>query len=138
MISWRTTILAGAVIGLACGGPTDMCGCPPVAPSATVFGRVQTAAGDPVTNALVLAYVANAGDCGSRDHADGSAATRGDDTYTLGIAGPEPLEAVCVLVRVRAPFESGLLHAPDTTVTLAIRYEPPFDSARVDATLRAP
>ena len=138
MISWRATLLAGAVIGLACGNPTGMCGCPPIAPSATVFGRVQTAAGAPVSQALVLAYVARAGDCGQRVSLDGSSATRGDGTYSLAIAGPEPIEGACVLVRVRAPFESGLLDAADTTVTLAIRYDPPFDSTRVDATLGEP
>lgn len=137
MLSWRTTLLTGAVIGLACSNPAGMCGCPPTPASATVFGRVQTAAGTPVANALVLAYVAQADDCGTREHADGSAATRVDGTYTLAVAGPDEVEA-CVLVRVRAPFESGLQHPPDTTVTLAFRYTEPLDSKRVDATLSAP
>jgi hypothetical protein len=138
MISWRATVLAGAVVGLACGGPTDMCGCPPVAPSAAVFGRVQTAAGVPVANALVLAYVARDGNCGPREYPDASSVSRSDGNYSLTIFGPEPSEGSCVLVRVGAPLESDLLDAADTTVTLAIRYEPPFDSARVDATLSAP
>ncbi len=137
MISLRVTLLAGAVIGLACV-PTEGCGCPPVGPSATVFGRVQTTAGASVTNAVVLAYVARAGDCGRQESPDGTGATRSDGNYTVGINGPELIEGVCVRVRVLAPFESGLLDAPDTTVTLAIRYEPPFDSTRVDVTLSAP
>ena len=138
MISWRGALLAGAVIGLGCGGPTDMCACPPVAPSAAVFGRVQTDGGAPVAEATVLAYLARAGDCGRRDDADGSAVTRGDGTYTVAIAGFEDTEATCVRVRVRAPLESGLLDAADTTVTLAIRSARPFDSTRVDATLSRP
>jgi hypothetical protein len=138
MISWRATLLAGAVIGLACGGPTEMCGCPPTLLSASVFGRVQTAAGAPVARATVFAYIAQAGDCSRRDDPDGLSETRGDGTYTLAVGGHEPIEAACVLVRVRAPLGSGLLDAPDTTVTLAIRAAAPFDSARVDVTLSAP
>ena len=138
IISWRATLLAGAVIGLGCGFPTDGCGCPPTPASATVFGRVQTADGAPVTRAVVLAYIARDGDCGRRESPDGTGQTRGDGTYMIGIAGGDETEATCVLVRVRAPFESVLLDAADTTVTLAIRYSPPFDSARVDATLGSP
>ncbi len=138
MISLRATVLAGAVIGLACGSPTDGCGCPPIPPFAAVFGRVQTAAGAPVAQAPVLAYIAREGDCGRHESPDGTAVTRRDGSYTVGIAGPEPTEATCVRVWVRAPLESGLLDAADTTVTLSIRYGAPFDSTRVDATLGAP
>jgi hypothetical protein len=134
MISWRATVLSGAVMGLACSNLPEICDCP----SATVFGRVQTAAGAPVVNALVLGYVARAGDCGTREFADGSAETRADGTYTLRIAGPDEVQEACVLVRVRAPAQSGLLHPPDTTVTLAIRFLEPLDSTRVDATLVTP
>jgi|GEM_PF-4650249 len=138
MISLRATLLAAAAIGLACGSPTDGCGCPPLAPSGTVYGRVQTAAGAPVALALVLAYIARDGDCGRRESPDGSAVTRGDGTYSVWVAGVEETEAACVRVLVRAPLESGLLDAPDSTVTLAIRYTEPMDSTRVDATLSAP
>jgi len=138
MVSWRPWLLAGAVIGSACGMPTDGCGCPPTPPSAAVFGRVQTTAGAPVAKATVFAYIARASDCGRRDAPDGVDETRSDGTYTVGIAGADETESACVLVRVRAPLGSGLLDATDTVVTLAIRLTPPFDSARVDATLRAP
>ena len=138
MISWRGTVLTGAVIGLACSNPTGMCGCPPIAPGAAVFGRVQTADGAPVAQARVSAYIAQAGDCGLRDAPDGFSLTRGDGTYTVGIAGFLDVEATCVRVRVRAPLGSGLLDAPDTTVTLSIRSAAPFDSTRVDATLSTP
>ena len=138
MKSWRGTLLAGAVIGLGCGFPTDGCGCPPTPASAMVFGRVQTADGAPVVRAVVLAYIARDGNCAPRESPDGTGQTRGDGTYRVGIAGGDETEPTCVRVRVRAPFESGLLDAADTTVTLAIRYSPPFDSARVDATLGSP
>ena len=138
MTSWRGTLLAGAVIGLACGSPTEGCGCPPTPASATVFGRVQTAAGAPVAQAFVSAYIGFDGDCGARESADGSALTRDDGTYTVRILGGVEPEPTCVLVRARAPFESGLPDAPDTTVTLTFRYAAPFDSTRVDATLGAP
>ncbi len=138
IISWRVTLLAGAVIGLACGFPTDGCGCPPLAPGAAVFGRVLTADGAPVAQATVFAYIARDGDCGRHEFADGSDLTRADGTYTVGIAGFLDIEASCVRVRVRAPLGSGLLDAPDTTVTLSIRSVAPFDSTRVDATLVSP
>lgn len=136
MMPWRVPLLAGAVVGLAC--TTDVCGCPPLAATAAVFGRVQTEAGDPVPQAIVSGYIAREGDCGRRDFEDGGAGSRADGTYTLFLAGIEETEATCVRVRVRAPLGSDLLDAPDTTVTLAIRYQGPFDSTRVDATLRAP
>jgi hypothetical protein len=138
MISLRATVLAGAVIGLACGGPTDMCGCPPIAPSAAVLGRVRTSAGAPVAQALVSAYIDRHGNCSRQTFPDGTSLSRGDGTYTVGIAGFQDIEAACVRVRVRAPLGSGLPDAPDTTVTLSIRSGPPFDSTRVDATLGVP
>jgi len=136
MISWKEALLAGAVTGLAC--TTDVCGCPPLPATAAVFGRVQTADGTPIALAMVLAYVAWDGDCGRREHPDGSTAARSDGSYTLWIAAGGEDPASCVRVRVRAPLESGLGDAPDTTVTLAIRYTEPFDSIRVDATLSGP
>jgi hypothetical protein len=137
MISWRATLLAGAVIGLACV-PTDGCGCTPALMAAGVFGRVQTGTGAPVANATVFAYIARGGDCSRRDDSDGSGVSRDDGTYTVNIASIEQTDTACVLVHVRAPLGSGLLDPPDTTVTLAIRATAPFDSARVDATLSAP
>lgn len=101
-------------------------------------GAVQTADGAPVAQASVLAYVAWDGDCSRRQYPDGAAATRGDRTYTVWVASGGEGEGTCVRVQVRAPLESGLLDAPATTVTLAIRYSEPFDSTRVDATLSAP
>ena len=138
MVFRKETLLGGAVIGLACGSPTDGCGCPPLPAVAAVFGRVQTADGAPVAQALVSAYIGWSGDCSWREFPDGSTMTRADGTYTVWVAGGEETQAICMRVRVRAPFESTLLDAPDTTVTLALRYTEPFDSTRVDATLSAP
>ena len=129
-------MLAGAVIGLACSSPTDMCSCPPLNLSAVVAGRVQTEAGTPVPQATVTAYIARDGDCGRREFDDGLTLTGSDGTYKLFLLGTGETEATCVRVRVRAPWESGLADATDTTVTLAIRSLEPFDSTRVDATLR--
>ena len=131
-------MLAGAVIGLGCGLPTDGCGCPPTPASATVFGRVQTADGAPVARAVVLAYIAQADDCGRRDSPDGSAVTQANGTYSVWVVGDVvDTASTCVRVRVRAPLESGLVDAPDTTVSLAFRYTD-TESARVDATLGSP
>jgi hypothetical protein len=99
---------------------------------------VQSTAGVPVARATVFAYIAQAGDCGRRDAPDGLDETRADGTYTVGIAGAEETESTCVRVRVRAPPGSDFPDAPDTTITLAIRLTPPFDSARVDVTLGPP
>jgi hypothetical protein len=138
MMTWRGTLLAGAVIGLACSSPTDMCSCPPVDLSAVIAGRVQTEAGAPVPQATVTAYIARGDDCGRRESDDGLAQTASDGTYKLFLLGIGETEATCVRVRVRAPLESGLADAADTTVTLAIRSVEPFDSTRVDAILGAP
>jgi hypothetical protein len=91
-----------------------------------------------VEQATVFAYIARDGDCGRRESPDGLDVTRADGTYTVGIAAFQDIEATCVRVRVRAPLESGLPDAPDTTVTLSIRSFAPFDSTRVDATLGTP
>lgn len=136
LISWRTTLLAGALLGLAC--TTDVCGCPPLPASAALYGRVQTADGAPVAEAQLAAYVAWDGDCSRREFPDGTAGTRDDGTYSLRILGGEETQGTCVRVRVQAPFESNLLDGADTTVNLAFRYTEPFDSTRVDATLSAP
>ena len=138
MRSWKAPVFACATIALACGLPTDGCGCPPTPATAVVFGRVQTSAGAAVGQATVFAYIAQGAECGRREAPDGEGQTRSDGTYALGIAGPFAGESVCVLVRVRAPAGSTLLDRPDTTITLALRYEPPWDSVRVDATLAAP
>ena len=135
--SWRTPLLAGAVIGLACSSPTDMCSCPPLNVSAVVAGRVQTEAGAPVPLATVTAYIARGEDCGRREADDGLTVTGSDGTYKLFLLGNGETEATCVRVGVRAPLESGLADAADTTVTLAIRSGEPFDSTRVDVTLSA-
>lgn len=137
-MSWRAWLLAGAVIGSACVLPTDGCGCPPTPPTTAVFGRVQTTEGAPVARAAVFAYIAREGDCSRREWPDGVGETRSDGSYTVGMAGAEEAESACVLVRVRAPLGSGLQDAPDTAIALELRLTPPFDSARVDATLGLP
>lgn len=129
-------MLAGALLGLAC--TTDVCGCPPLPATAAVYGRVQMPDGSPVAQARVLAYVGWDGDCSRREFADGSTLTRDDGNYKLWFLSGGEDEAVCVRVQVSAPFESDLRDAPDTTVTLALRYYAPFDSTRVDATLGEP
>ena len=138
MRSWKAAVFALGTIGLACGLPTDGCGCPPTPATAVVFGRVQTAEGAAVTQANVLAYIAQGSECGRREAPDGQGQTGSDGIYAIGIAGPSEAESTCVLVRVRAPTGSALLDAPDTAITLALRYEPPWDSVRVDATLATP
>jgi hypothetical protein len=57
----------GAVVGLACGSPTDGCGCPPIPPTATILGTVQSPDGAPVAKAIVTAYIAREGDCSRRE-----------------------------------------------------------------------
>ena len=90
-----------------------------------------------MARAVVLAYIAQADDCGRRDSPDGSAVTQANGTYSVWVVGGADTVATCVRVRVGAPLESGLVDAPDTTVTLAFRYTD-TESARVDATLGSP
>jgi hypothetical protein len=63
--------------------------------------------------------------------------TGGDGSYLANLAAGAESDSTCVLVHVRAPLGSGLADAPDTTVALALRLTPPFDSVRVDAVLSA-
>jgi hypothetical protein len=137
MWSWKATGFALATIGLACCLPTDGCGCTPTPATAVLFGRVQTSEGAPVDQAIVFAYIAQGTECGRRETPEGQGQTGSDGTYRIDIAGLFAAESTCVLVRVRAPTGSTLLDAPDTAVTLALRFGLPSDSARVDATLAA-
>ena len=139
MRSWKASALALTAIGVACIFPTDGCGCTPVPAIAVLFGRVETPEGAAVEQAAVFAYIGQGGgECGRHEAPDDQGQTQRDGTYRLDIAGPLEGESTCVLVRVQAPVGSLLLDAPDTAITLALRYAPPVDSARVDATLRAP
>jgi hypothetical protein len=131
--------LALTAIGVACIFPTDGCGCTPVPAVAILFGRVETSEGAAVEQATVLAYIGQGGgECGRHEVPDDQGQTQSNGTYRLDISGPTEGESTCVLVRVRAPAGSLLLDAPDTAITVALRYAPPVDSARVDATLGAP
>lgn len=139
MRSWKAWTLALTAIGVACIFPTDGCGCPPVPAIAVLFGRVETPEGAAVEQATVIAYVGQGGgECGRHEVPDNQGQTRSDGTYRLDISGLSEGESTCVLVRVRAPAGSLFLDAPDTAITVALRYAPPVDSARVDVTLRAP
>jgi hypothetical protein len=124
----------GAVL-LACLDPTDGCGCPPTPAVGVVFGRVTTAAGEPVPNAVISAFIERGGNCSVRTSPDGVDHTRVDGSYAVAVVSGEALPALCVFVRIRAPAASELMHPPDTTVLLAFRYGTPTDSARVDARL---
>jgi hypothetical protein len=128
-------LLVSGVLGLACGLPTDGCGCPPTPAVAVVYGRVTTTAGDPVPDALVFAYIALEGSCGRRESPDGLDRTRTDGSYSVGVASGTELDTACVLVRVQAPAALGLVDRPDTSVILSFRYALPYDSVRVDASL---
>jgi hypothetical protein len=131
----RLWLLTGGMLGLACVDPTDGCGCPPALASALVVGRVQTTTGAAVARATVSAYLARDGVCARRESPDGVGQTGSDGSYRVGIGSFMEADSACVLVRVRAPLGSGLDDAADTVVTLAVRFEPPVDSARVNATL---
>jgi hypothetical protein len=133
-VVWLAT---GVVIGIACIDPTDGCGCTPTPATALVTGRVQTTAGAAVAGATVSAYIAREGNCTRQESPDGTGNTSSDGSYRVGIAALVEIESTCVLVRVRAPLGSGLEDAADTAITLAFRYAPPVDSARVNAILRA-
>jgi hypothetical protein len=129
-------VLAGALIW-SCN-PTTGCGCTPTAAVATVHGTVQLASGGPAVSATVSGYIAQADGCVARNFPDGLVQTGSDGSYTLGIPSGSETDTVCVLVRVRPPSGSGLSAMFDTTIHMAIRYTPPFDSAEVNAVLGGP
>lgn len=137
----RLTSLAAALgiaILAACLSPTDGCGCPPAPASAVVSGVVHDSAGLPVAHATVLGYVEGLDGCVARNLTDGLATTDALGRYRLFLAAGPELPATCVLVRARSPLASGPVLTRDTQVTLALRYQPPLDSARWDPLLPVP
>jgi hypothetical protein len=127
----------------ALSGCTDVCGCPPLPPSAVVYGRVTQPTAEPVSGAVVRAYSAPAPDC----YADGGGAgmdyggipTRTDGTFTMGLPGADPRDSICVFVFAQPAADVTSLTVSDTTlIRLSFRYGEPQDSARVDPVLRTP
>jgi hypothetical protein len=93
-----------------------------------------------MSGALIRAYSAPAQDC----HADGGGldygviAARQDGTFSMGLAGAEARDSICVFVFARpAPDADGWTVSDTTLVMLNFRHDEPPDSARVDLVLRA-
>jgi hypothetical protein len=127
-------LLAVAVVVLSCASPTDGCGCTPaISAVGRVFGRLSKTSGDPVERAMVFAYVANEEGCTRHTDPDGLGETAADGSYRFDFGHFEATDSTCVLIAFRAPNGSTLGTPPDTTVTLALRFEAPIDSAQVDA-----
>jgi hypothetical protein len=125
------------------GCATDVCACPPLPPSAMVYGRVTSPNGEPVSGAVVRAYSAPATDCyadglgGEIDY--GSIPTRSNGTFRMGLAGDDARDSICVFVFARpVPGTTGLTVSDTTLVRLAFRFGEPLDSAHVNPVLRAP
>ena len=125
------------------GCATDVCACPPVPPSAMVYGRVTSPTGEPVSGAIVRAYSAAAPDCyadgfgGGMDY--GGIPTGSNGTFRMGLGGADARDSICVFVFARpVPGTTGLTVSDTTLVRLALRFGEPLDSAHVDPVLRAP
>jgi len=134
------TLLAATLAVSRCS--TEVCACPPVPPTALVYGRVTAPTGEAVPGTVVRAYSAPAPGC----HADGGAgqdygviAALDDGSFSMGLAGADARDSICVFVFARPPTNSAGLTVSDTTlVVLDFRYGAPQDSARVDPVLRVP
>jgi hypothetical protein len=121
---------------------TDVCACPPVPPTALVYGRVTSPTAEAVSGALVRAYSAPAPGC----HADGAGgldygviSTRHDGTFSMGLPGADARDSICVFVFARPAPNDNTLSVSDTSlVRLNFRFGEPQDSARVDRVLRFP
>jgi hypothetical protein len=121
---------------------TEVCACPPIPPTAVVYGRVTSPAAEPVSGALVRAYSAPTEGC----HADGASgldygviSTRADGTFSMGLPGSEVRDSICVFVFARpAAGTDGLFPSDTALVTLRFGYGEPQDSARADLVLRSP
>lgn len=57
---FKLTALFAIVAALSCAGPTDVCGCSPALPFATIYGVVTDAEGTAVEGARIHARVGNA------------------------------------------------------------------------------
>ena len=138
--------IAGVLLPVAAaltssGCITEGCACPPALASALLHGRVSSFSGEAMPGATVIAYSAPAAGCyvdsvGQPDL--GSALTRNDGNFVLGLPGPGTIDSVCVFVFALPPAESTALRASDTTlVMLDFRFGHPQDSVRVDPILEA-
>ncbi|HZI73309.1 MAG TPA: hypothetical protein VFD73_04675 [Gemmatimonadales bacterium] len=120
---------------------TDVCACPPVPPTALVYGRVTAPTGEAVPGTVVRAYSAPAPGC----HADGGAgqdygviAALDDGSFSMGLAGADARDSICVFVFARPdPHAQGLTVSDTTLVLLDFGIDVPQDSAHVDLVLRA-
>ncbi len=95
-----------AVLAIACGSPTSVCGCSPPIPMADVRGRVERDVSAPVLGAVVKAEVF-VGGCGARGPRaivqPDSAVTGAGGAFRLIIQVWQAADSVCLHLAVRAP-----------------------------------
>lgn len=128
---------AGALFLLACEGSiTSMCGCPPVAYLARMYGSVSAPGGAPAAGARVNVAVSR-GACGAvplteLDSRPVPASGRYAFFVTVGVL---PAAGDCMVAYALPPAGSPLRGSDTVAVTLAFDLA---DSTRVDLALRAP
>ena len=134
----RSPVPAMLAIGLiaACSMPTSVCGCSPPPPaSAVVYGTILTAADSVVRGAVLRAAISH-GTCpgtGQPFVADfGTAPIDATGRYRFEVSWGVPTDTTCVRVTARRLLAGATDSVVAAPVSLAMRFERPLDSTRVD------
>mgnify|MGYP006293219259 CR=1 FL=1 len=133
VVAGSLSVLVLLMVG-ACDGYKTI---PPETAQAVVHGHVTTASGEAVDDASILPR-AHFVSCDSSGASQGVAYSRDDGTYEQHVVGLTDAEVACVTITVDTPPIEDDQDEADTTVTtdLRLRYEPPYDSVRVDIALK--
>jgi hypothetical protein len=130
-------VTGGALFLLACEGSiTSMCGCPPVAYVARVYGTVSAPGGASAAGARV-SVAAAPGACGALPYSmldSGPVLASGRYAFFVS-TGILPAAGDCVVAYALPPAGSTLRGSDTVAVTLTFDLA---DSTRVDLSLRAP
>lgn len=128
-------LAAAAVTAVACK-PIVVCGCTPADYAAVLHGTVTDPDGTPVDGAVVRASIAFAG-CEDASHELGYSSSSADGGYRAVLRTFAALEP-CLEAWAEAPAGSGLAASARERFVVEFRYQPPYDSVRVDLQLRGP
>lgn len=128
----------GLMLFVSCTNPAGMCGCPPAAAEAVVYGRVTNPAGAGVSGAHV-SFEMRVNQCDpATAGVIGGVLSGTDGRYRIHLRGGGiPLPGSCLRAYANPP--TAALRTSDTvTVEVEFAYEEVVDSAQVDLVLRAP
>lgn len=124
------------VVLVAAESCTSVCACPPIPASATVWGRVTTDSGAPLSGAAIIMAVRPDTTPCTPGSEDVLGTTGNDGRYRLTSLSAAAMESACVFVAARFPA-----HTPTARYSqlgpfkLSFRFEHPFDSLHVDFAL---